>query len=71
MLTFAIAAFFILTLIGAMLIIGIMLFGYRSRIAKVVRSGLGEETAGIEGNFGAATSLAGQRSGQKMPVSLI
>ena len=43
MLTFAIATFFTLSLIGALLVIGMMFFGYRERILKVVLDGLDKE----------------------------
>lgn len=44
MLTFAIVTFFSLTMIGAVSVIGTMLFGYRSKITGVVRYGLARET---------------------------
>lgn len=43
MLAFAIASFFALALIGSVLIIGLMFFGYRERIAHVLIEGLESE----------------------------
>lgn len=43
MLAFAIASFFAFALIGSLLVIGLMFFGYRERITEVVLIGLGEE----------------------------
>ncbi len=40
MLIFAISAFFALSLIGAMVVIGTTILGYRKRIAEVVSCGL-------------------------------
>lgn len=43
MLAFAIASFFAIALVGALLVIGLMFFGYRERIAQVLVAGLSEE----------------------------
>lgn len=47
MLTFAIASFFAIALTGSLLVIGLMFFGYRERIAQVLLEGLSEETPTI------------------------
>lgn len=46
MLSFAIATFFALSLMGALLVIGMMFSSYRERIAQVVLDGLGRKAAG-------------------------
>jgi len=42
MLAFGIASFFALTLTGSLLVIGLMFFGYREKIAEVLLTGLTE-----------------------------
>ena len=77
MLTFAIAAFFVLVLIGAVLVIGIMLFGYRSKIGGVIFDGLGRDNTGkapalhslrpkYNENSGATLSIADRLLGQNL-----
>lgn len=43
MLAFAIASFFAIALIGSLLVIGLMFFGYREKILQVLLEGFGEE----------------------------
>jgi hypothetical protein len=47
MLAFAIATFFTITLMGSLLVIGLMFFGYRERILQVVLTGLDKEEPSI------------------------
>lgn len=47
MLAFAIASFFTIALMGSLLVIGLMFFDYRKRIAQVLLDGLGQESPTI------------------------
>ncbi len=47
MLGFAIASFFAIALTGSLLVIGLMFFGYRERIAQVLLNRLNEESPTI------------------------
>ena len=46
MLAFAIAAFFSLSLVGALFIIGMMFYGYKERIKQIILDGLNRNSAG-------------------------
>lgn len=47
MLAFAIATFFTITLMGSLLVIGLMFFGYRERILQILLAGLDKEEPSI------------------------
>lgn len=47
MLAFAIASFFAITLMGSLLVIGLMFFGYRERILQTLLAGFDKEEPSI------------------------